>query len=113
MNREYHRWHSHHLGRDMELLIFGHAGQPYIVFPSSMGAFFEYEDSGMVGAVADKLRQGHLQLYCVSSVDRESWYNRQVHPRQRIERALAYEQYLLNDVVPLIRHRNRHHGIRR
>ena len=90
----------------MELLVFGHGGTPYIVFPSSMGSFFEYEDTGMVGALGDKLGHGGLQLFCVSSVDRESWYNRGAHPRQRVERALAYEQYLLNDVVPLVRQRN-------
>jgi len=92
----------------MELLVFGHAGTPYIVFPSSMGAFYEYEDTGMVGAVAEKLRQGLLQLFCVASADRESWYNRGAPPRHRVDRALAYEQYLLNDVVPLVRHRNPH-----
>lgn len=108
MNREYHRWYSRHLGHDMHLLVFGHAGNPYLVFPTSMGAFFEYEDRGMVGALADKLRRGALQLYCVSSIDRDSWYNRGAHPRHRVERHLAYEQYLLNDVVPLVRHRNLH-----
>ena len=34
MNREYHRWYSHRLGRDMELLIFGHAGAKVLVFPT-------------------------------------------------------------------------------
>ena len=106
MNREYHRWYSHDLGHDMELLLFGHAGTPLIVFPSSMGSFHEYEDRGMVGAVADKLRHGGLQLFCVSSIDRDSWYNRGVHPRRRVDRVLAYEQYLLRDVVPLVRQRN-------
>jgi esterase/lipase superfamily enzyme len=106
MNREYHRWYSHDLGHDMELLVFGYSGTPYIVFPSSMGAFFEYEDTGMVGAVADKLQHGRLQLFCVASADRESWYNRAAHPRHRVDRALAYERYLLHDVIPLIRHRN-------
>lgn len=110
MTRSYHRWHSHSLQRDMELLVFGHAGVPVIVFPSSMGAFFEYEDRGMVGAVGDKLAHGALQLYCVSSVDTESWYGRHVPPRQRVERHLQYEHYLLHDVVPLIRRLNPHHG---
>lgn len=95
----------------MELLAFGHAGMPYLVFPSSMGSFFEYEDTGMVGAVAEKLRHGMLQLVCVASVDRESWYNRGAHPRHKVERALAYEQYVLNDVIPLIRQRATHHAI--
>jgi esterase/lipase superfamily enzyme len=90
----------------MELLLFGHGGTPYIVFPSSMGSFHEYEDTGMVGALSEKLHGGALQLFCVTSVDRESWYNRAAHPRHRIDRALAYEGYLLNDVVPLLRQRN-------
>jgi esterase/lipase superfamily enzyme len=111
MHRSYHRWFSRSLARDMELLIFGHAGPPMLVFPSSMGAFFEYEDRGMVGAVADKLAHGRLQLYCLSSVDRESWYNRDVHPRMRMRRHLQYEDYILGDVVPLVRHLNPHPGI--
>jgi esterase/lipase superfamily enzyme len=80
MNREYHRWFSPRLGRDMELLIFGHGGLPSLVFPTSMGTFHEYEDTGMVGAVADKLERGHLQLFCVSTVDGESWYSRNEQP---------------------------------
>jgi esterase/lipase superfamily enzyme len=95
----------------MELLQFGHAGPPMLVFPSSMGAFFEYEDRGMVAAVGDKLEHGALQLFCVSSVDGESWYNRRIHPRDRVRRHLQYEDYILNDVVPLAHHLNRHPSI--
>lgn len=104
MHREYHRWFSRALHRDMELLAFGHDGPAMLVFPSSMGAFYEYEDRGMVGAVADKLDGGRLRLFCLSSVDSESWYNRRVHPRHRAMRHLQYEDYVLNDVVPLVRH---------
>jgi esterase/lipase superfamily enzyme len=75
MNREYHRWYSPSLGRDMELLIQGHAGMPMVVFPTSMGRFFEYEDRGMIGAVGDRYEHGQVQAFCVDSVDGESWYN--------------------------------------
>ncbi len=111
MKRDYHRWHSHSLDRAMELLVFGHAGPPVIVFPSSMGSFFEFEDRGMVGAMQQKLDNGWLQLYCVSSVDSESWYAKAKHPRQRVERHLQYEAYILGDVVPLIQQLNGHDGI--
>jgi esterase/lipase superfamily enzyme len=90
----------------MDLLVFGHAGPPMLVFPSSMGAFFEYEDRGMIGAVAGKLEHGALQLYCVSSVDSESWYNKHTHPRHRVRRHLQYEDYLVSDVVPFVHHLN-------
>jgi esterase/lipase superfamily enzyme len=103
MKREYHKWFSPALGRDMELLAFGHAGLPALVFPTSCGRFFEFEDRGMVAAVSDQLEHGHLQLICVDSVDSESWYNRHVPPRWRIARHLQYDQYLMQEVVPLIR----------
>ena len=111
MTRDHHKWFSRSLNRDMELLVFGHAGPPVIVFPTSMGAFFEYEDRGMITALADKLEHGQLRLFCVSSVDSESWYCKKIHPRHRVERHLHYEDYVLNEVVPLIRHLTRQDAI--
>jgi esterase/lipase superfamily enzyme len=73
MHRAYHRWRSQQLDRDMELLVFGHGGPAVVVFPTSQGAFFEYEDRGMIAALADKLDGGGLRLICVSTVDSESF----------------------------------------
>jgi esterase/lipase superfamily enzyme len=87
----------------MELLLFGHAGTPVLVFPTSMGRFFEYEDRGMVRALENKIEEGWIRLFCVDSVDAESWYNRHVHPFERVARHLAYERYLLDEVVPFSR----------
>jgi esterase/lipase superfamily enzyme len=100
MVREYHRWASRHLGREMELLTFGHAGLPVVVFPTSMGAFFDYEDRGMVAAVADKIDAGMLRLICVATLDSETFYARQAPPRARIDRYLSYERYLVEELVP-------------
>ena len=106
MNREYHKWDSSQLGREMELLIFGNAGLPVLAFPTSGGRFFDFEDRGMVAAVTRKLEAGELQLFCADSVDMESWYNRHVSPRLRILRHMQYERYLLDEVVPFIRKKN-------
>jgi esterase/lipase superfamily enzyme len=106
MNREYHKWFSDRLGREMEMLVFGHGGLPAIVFPTSCGRFYEFEDNGMVDAIRDKLEAGEVQLFCVDSVDAESWYNRNVPPRWRIARQMQYEDYILAEVLPLVQHRN-------
>lgn len=90
----------------MELLIFGHAGARALVFPTSMGRFYEWEDRGMVGAVSEHLERGWLQMYCVDSIDGESWYARNRHPAERARRHLDYEAYLLREVLPLSMHRN-------
>src|SRR3954449_11208652 len=100
-NREFHRWHSPTLGRDMDLLVLGHAGARVLVFPTSMGRFFEWEDCGMINALGEHLEKGWVQLYCVDSVDGESWYAKHMHPADRARRHEAYERYLLQEVLPL------------
>lgn len=90
----------------MELLVFGHAGLPVLVFPTSGGRFYDFEDRGLIAALSGKIDGGHLQIFCVDSIDMESWYNRQAPPRRRIARHMQYEDYLLGEVVPLVRLRN-------
>jgi esterase/lipase superfamily enzyme len=101
MHREHVRWYSPRLERDMDLLVFGHAGARVIVFPSSMGKFFEWEDQGMIGALSEHLERGWLQLYCVDSVDAESWYAKWKHPADRTFYHARYDAYLRDEVVPL------------
>ena len=106
MNREYHKWYSPHLGRDMELLLFGHAGRPILVFPTSMGRFYQYEDFKMIDALWWRLEQGEIQLLCVDGIDNESWYNRGASVRDRALRHNAYEAYLIHEALPFFGSRN-------
>jgi esterase/lipase superfamily enzyme len=106
MVREYRNDYSSSLGREMELLIFGHAGLPVVVFPTSCGHFFEFEDRGVVDALAPRIDAGQLQLICLDSVDMESWYNQDIPPRERIARHMQYEDYVLSEIVPLVRGKN-------
>lgn len=108
MHREFVKWFSQRLHRDMEILVFGHAGPPVLVFPTSKGRFYEWEDHGMVGALWEKLEQGKLQLYCVDSVDGESWYAHWKHPADRVWKQQDYDEYLCQEVAPYIRSQNSH-----
>jgi esterase/lipase superfamily enzyme len=106
MVREYRKWSSSRLGREMELLVFGHAGLPVLVFPTSGGRFYEFEDRGLIAALSGKIEAGRMQVFCVDSVNTESWYNRQAPPRLRIARHMQYEDYLMQEVAPLVRQKN-------
>ena len=86
--------------------MFGHGGARVLVFPSSMGRFFEWAGRGMIGALAHHLEQGWLQLYCVDSVDGESWYAKQRHPAARAWRHAQYDAYLRDEVLPLSQYQN-------
>jgi esterase/lipase superfamily enzyme len=107
MHREHHRWWSPSLQRDMELLIFGHAGARVLIFPTSQGRFYEWEDRGMIhGTLGHAIRMGWIQCYCVDSVDAESWYARWKHPGARAWRQTEYDNYLYHEVLPLSRSKN-------
>jgi len=105
MKREYGSWRSSALSRPMEYLWFGDRGRPVLMFPTSMGRFYQNEDFGLTGALADKVDAGFLQLICVDSVDEESWYNKKIHPRDRARRQDDYDRYLRDEMLPFIESR--------
>ena len=100
MKREYHKWYSKHLERDMELLVFGFSGAKVLFFPPRMGRFFDYEDWGVIASLEHKITNGDLQVFCVDSVDLESFYISFKDPGYRIYRHIQYEHYVLEEVLP-------------
>lgn len=84
----------------MELLVFGHSGARVLVFPTRFGRFYEYEDRGMVAALQNSINGGCLQLFCVDGVDADSLYCWWKHPADRIRHHEAYENYLIEEVLP-------------
>ena len=89
----------------MELLAFGERGFPLVVFPTSGGRFYEYEDRGMVETLSPKIERGELQVICLDSVDQESWYNRPAAPADRLHRQNAFDAYFVKEVTPFVRNR--------
>jgi esterase/lipase superfamily enzyme len=108
MRRDYRRWYSPRLHRDMELLIFGHAGAKVLMFPTRDGRFWEYEALNIVGSLADKVNAGHLQLFCIEGLARETFYDTGRLPADRIRRHAEFEEYILNEVLPLMASINPH-----
>jgi len=106
MERQQHKWHSPALGREMEIRVYGHSGARVLVFPTSMGRFWDWEDRGMIDALAGHLQNGWIQMYCVDSVDTESWYNKHVHPSLRAKRHAQYDRYIADEVLPFSASRN-------
>ena len=102
MHREYHKWHSPNLGREMELLIFGHAGIPVLFFPTRCARFYDYENWGVLDEVQGKIDNGIYRFVCLDSIDNESLYCYWCRPEDRIKRHLLYEKYILEEVIPLV-----------
>ncbi len=111
MKEEYKKWYSHNLSGDLELLVFGHSGYPVILFPTSMGRYYENKDFKMIDSIQWFIDEGKIKVYCPDSVDKQSWYNKSIHPADRAKNHIWYDKAILEEVVGLARHETGHSKI--
>ena len=102
MYEHYHRWYSPSLSRDIEVLAFGTRGYPVMLFPTSMGHFSENKDFKLIDSVAWFIEEGLVKIYCPDGIDALSWYNKSIHPAQRVMNHIWYDNFLLTELVPLM-----------
>jgi esterase/lipase superfamily enzyme len=98
MERRHVTLHSDGLG----VLVHGHYGRPLLAFPSQQGNCHDYEDRGMVAAIAGLIDAGRVKLYCVDTVDGQTWHDGSLPLEQRARRHGGYEDWILGAVVPFI-----------
>ena len=81
--------HSEILGEDLDVIVYGSAGQPVMAFAPLGQRPENLEEVGLVDELADYLDAGVIQLFCVSNVDGESWGS----DGYAVERAARQEAY--------------------
>ena len=100
MQEQYIRFYSHQLGRDIEMLVFGDRGYPVVVFPTTMGRYYENKDFKLIESARWFVEQGLVQIYCPDSINAESWYNKQLHPADKVRNHIQYDRFLSEELVP-------------
>lgn len=108
MQESYHRDYSPAIGKDMEMLVFGHSGYPVIVFPTSMGRYYQNKDFKLIESAQWFVDQGLVKIYCPDSIDELSWYNKGIHPADRAKTHMAYDKYVREDLIPRALHETGH-----
>jgi hypothetical protein len=46
------KYYSHHLERDVEMLVYGSWGYPILLFPTTLGRYYQAKDMGLIESVA-------------------------------------------------------------
>jgi len=103
LKKEYFKWYSPTLNIDMQMYVFGHAGYPVILFPTTMGKHNECYDMKLIDSVQWYLDQGIVQIYCPDGINELSWYNKKIHPAERIKNHIWYDEFIMNELVHRIR----------
>lgn len=104
MNERHIRWWTPHLSREFDMLVFGEGrGLPLVLFPTSFGNYYQNKDFGLTDAVSGHVDGGKITLYCPDAIDLESFYNKSIHPADRMRTHLAYENVIVGDVFDFAR----------
>ena len=104
MTEQYHKWYSHSLGLDVEMLVFGTRGYPVILFPTSQGRYFQNKDEGLIESVRWFVEEGLVKIYCPDSFDWLTWYNKGIHSADRARNYNFYDKMLYEELAPWAMH---------
>ena len=112
MKRRHELLDSAAMGRRMHVWCFGHWGTPVLVFPTAAGFAHEWDRQGMVEVLAPLINGGKIKLYCPESNVSQTLTDKETHPAARMKKHLAYEHFILKELVPAIREDCRQEEIR-
>jgi esterase/lipase superfamily enzyme len=56
----------------------------------------------MIDALGHHIDGGKVKIFCVNSLNNESWYNNQAHPRHRSYLQARYDEYIVSEVAPFV-----------
>ncbi|MBQ6975394.1 MAG: esterase family protein [Selenomonadaceae bacterium] len=99
-------WYSGNLQRDMNVKIYGGGGLPLLIFPTQDAMSDNFENFGMIDTLKNFIDANKIQLFCVDTVDSESWSNIFGDKVWRAARQESYYNYIIEEVLPLIRNKN-------
>lgn len=99
MYTKYYKDYSPTLQREMEFKVYGHAGKPCLVFSAQNGNFYDFENFGMVNCISNYIEEGRVQLFCVQSIDEETWSGSWDY-RTRIEQHERWTSYICDELLP-------------
>ncbi len=103
MEREQAEIWGEGLDRPGTVIRYGHYGRPVLAFPSEAGRAWDYENNGMVEAIAPLIEDGRVKLYCVDAFDHLSWSHNELPTEERARRHQAYESWIHQHVLATIR----------
>ena len=103
MQREISEWYSPSLNKNMNVAVYGHYGTALLMFPTAASDYLEYERHGLIDSISSFIDSGKVKVFCVGSINNESWLNEHMHGYDQAVRHQHYNDYIVREVIPFIR----------
>ena len=102
MKREYYNQHSDVLNEDMSMIVYGEGGYPVIAFQAQDAKSNNFEDFGMIDALAPFIDAGRIQVFSVDNLDEQSWSDEGGDKGARAWRQEEYFKFVTDELVPRV-----------
>ena len=102
MKREYYNQHSDVLNEDMSMIVYGEGGYPVIAFQAQDAKSNNFEDFGMIDALAPFIDEGRIQVFSVDNLDEQSWSDQGGDKGARAWRQEEYFKFVTDELVPRV-----------
>lgn len=103
MKREIVSWMSPSLNKEMEVAVYGHYGFALLMIPTAASGYLEYENFGLIESIKTQIDDGKVKVYCINSINGESWLNPNMNGYDKGVRHQAYNDYVYKEVIPFIK----------
>ena len=104
MEVRYYKGYSYNLNREMEFKVYGHRGKPVLFIPCQAGRFYDFENFHMDDVFRPYIDAGEMMVFSIDTIDNETWADHGGNPRARIEQHERWFNYIVDEMVPQIRH---------
>jgi esterase/lipase superfamily enzyme len=88
---------------DSKVIAYGEWGRPVLVFASDSGRAEDFENNGLLDAVASLVEDRRVKLYCIDSFESGSWRRSDLPLEPRAREHQRFEDFVVHDVAPFIR----------
>lgn len=95
-------WNSGRVGMELNLVRWGHFGQPVLVFPTAGGDAEEIERMLMIKVLSPLIDAGRIKVYSVDSVAARSWGDTEVDGAYKSALLNGFQHAVRHEVVPAI-----------
>jgi esterase/lipase superfamily enzyme len=103
MHREVTGWYSPSLNKQMDIAVYGHYGFALLLIPTASSDYLEYEKNGLIESIAPYINSGKVKVYCINSINGESWLNPYMNGYDKAVRHQQFNDYVIKEVVPFIK----------
>lgn len=104
-------YYSHILGISLKVEVTGHFGHPIIMFPTSAGQYTQNHDFKLNDSINWFVDHGKVKLYNIETIDKFSFYDKNIHPSERIRNYELYMQFMIKEFVPYVQKLHSEHRV--